>query len=118
MLSIMKKYPRYKQKKYDNMKNIRKDMSNKRSVIVRKIVELIIRGHSQRSYCSKLGINYHLYRYYLLNYNKELMIRLSKVRRMRRDYQHEHTMRRELYKIECKDAYKKRRERKLWYKLL
>ena len=100
------------------MKQMRKQLTNKRSILRAKVIELILKGYKDKDICGKVGLNYHLFRYYLTNYNKELRVLLSKTRQMRRAYQHEHTMRRELYKVKCKDEYKKRRERKLWYKLL
>ena len=93
------------------MKAIRKALENKKSRLVRDIIELLIKGHNDKDICNRVGLNYHLYRYYLTNYNKELRITLSKARTMRRSYKHERTMRGTLRTM-------RRRDKAMWYKLL
>lgn len=86
--------------RYATLKSISKALSNKRSQLVRDITKRILKGDTEDQFCSELGINTYLYRYYLTNYNKELRKQLSDVRKYRRTYQREQELRKIRRKID------------------
>ena len=49
--------------------------------------------------CEEVGLNYHLYRYYLTNINKELRVLLTQVRTKRKEYKHEQDIRKTRSKL-------------------
>ncbi len=79
--------------KYDSLKSMDKALTNKKSQLKARIIHLIIRGWTDGAICVEVGLNYHLYRYYLTNINKGLRIQLSHARRYRRTYKKEQELR-------------------------
>jgi len=59
----------------------------------------MIRGWIDADICVEVGLNYHLYRYYLTNINKELRVQLTQVRKYRRTYRKEQEIRKIRRKI-------------------
>ena len=81
------------------MKAIHKALSNKKSKLKTRIVHLMIRGWIDADICVEVGLNYHLYRYYLTNINKELRVQLTQVRKYRCTYRKEQEIRKIRRKI-------------------
>ena len=63
-------------------------------------MHLMIRGWIDKRICVEVGLNYHLYRYYLTNINKELRVQLTEVRKYRRTYNKEQEIRKLRRKID------------------